>query len=376
MGTGARLEVVPPRQSSVALGSLSGTGTVVLNANLVVGGLGNSETFDGVISGGGGGTNGGHGNVTLSGANTYSGGTIVTGGVLQGDTTSLQGNIVNASVVSFNQSIRGTYSSVMSGAGQLIVQGGGTVVLTGNNTFTGSTNVYRGSNLVVNGTLGGTIQVAGTLGGSGVLGNVELEPGGRMSPGNSIGTLTIGGNLRKTHGHYHLEVNGASQGDRINVGGTAVVGGSGTVLLNPEPGIYANRTTYTILSAAGGVSGAYAGVVSDLAFLTPTLSYDANNVYLTLALQGAAFSGFSGNTPNQRATGYALDQSYASASGDYATVIGALAGLSTAQASAALSAISSQPWANFGTTNLASNALFMNTLGQQMALARGGQASS
>ena len=116
--------------------------------------------------------------------------------------------------------------------------------------------------------------------------------------------------------------------------------------------------------------------MSDLAFLTPTLSYDANNVYLTLALQGAAFSGFSGNTPNQRETGSALDRSYASASGDYATVIGALAGLSTAQGSAALSAISSQPWANFGTTNLASNALFMNTLGQQMAMARGGPASA
>ena len=122
----------------------------------------------------------------------------------------------------------------------------------------------------------------------------------------------------KHRGHYHAELNAAGQSDRINVGGTATIH-EGSVVVLPEPGIYANSTTYTIVSAAGGVSGAYTGIESDLGFLTPTLSYDPNNVYLTLALQGAAFSGFSGNTPNQRAVGSALDQSYASASGDFAT---------------------------------------------------------
>ena len=90
----------------------------------------------------------------------------------------------------------------------------------------------------------------------------------------------------KHRGHYHVELNGAGQSDRINVDGRATIH-SGTVVVLPDPGIYANRTTYTILSAAGGVSGAYSGISSDFAFLTPTLSYDANNAYLTLALQGA-----------------------------------------------------------------------------------------
>ncbi len=49
-------------------------------------------------------------------------------------------------------------------------------------------------------------------------------------------------------------------------------------------GSYANSTTYTIVRATGGVSGTYAGVTSNFAFLTPTLSYDANDVFLTLAL--------------------------------------------------------------------------------------------
>ena len=163
------------------------------------------------------------------------------------------------------------------------------------------------------------------------------------------------------------------QSDRVNVAGTATING-GTVQVVAAPGNYGTSTTYTILNATGGVSGAYSGVSSNFAFLTPSLSYDANNVFLTLALQGNAFSGFGGNTVNQRAVGYALDQSFANATGDFATVIGALAGLSTQQGPAALDAISGQPYADFGTTNVANASLFMNTLGQQMALARSGSA--
>ena len=53
------------------------------------------------------------------------------------------------------------------------------------------------------------------------------------------------------------------------------------------PGSYGTSTTYTILNATGGVTGTYSGVSSNFAFLTPSLSYDANNVFLTLALQGS-----------------------------------------------------------------------------------------
>ena len=45
----------------------------------------------------------GTGTVILTGANSYTGGTTVSGGILQGTTTSLQGNILNNSTVSFNQ---------------------------------------------------------------------------------------------------------------------------------------------------------------------------------------------------------------------------------------------------------------------------------
>ena len=55
----------------------------------------------------------------LSGASTYSGGTTVSAGTLQGDTTSLQGNIVNNANVTLDQMFSGTYAGNMSGTGSL-----------------------------------------------------------------------------------------------------------------------------------------------------------------------------------------------------------------------------------------------------------------
>ena len=96
------------------------------------------------------------------------------------------------------------------------------------------------------------------------------------------------------------------QSDRINVGGTATING-GTVQVLAQSGTYARNTTYTILNATGGVSGTYSGVTSNFAFLTPTLTYDANNVFLTLFQSSSAFAA-GAQTPNQYAVGTALDQ--------------------------------------------------------------------
>ena len=133
-----------------------------------------------------------------------------------------------------------------------------------------------------------------------------------------------------------------------------------------QPGTYARNTTYTILTAAGGVSGAYSTVTSNFAFLTPSLSYDSNNVFLLLSQGSNAFAS-GAQTPNQFAVGTALDTASPTASGDFATVLGAIATLNTVQGPAALNAISGQPYSGFGTANIAAGTMFMNTLGQQIA---------
>ena len=349
-------------------------GDILNNANVTFDQPTNG-TYAGTMSGTGSLTKTGTGTLILSGTNTYAGGTTVSGGILQGNTTSLQGNILNNALVVFNQTSAGTYAGTMSGTGGLTLQGGGALNLTGSNSFTGGTTVAAGT-LFVNGSLasGVTVGPGATLGGNGTITGLVTN-NGILAPGNSIGTLNIVGNfVQAAGGTYQVEVNNAGQGDRINATGTAAIQG-GTVQVLAAPGSYANSTTYTIVRATGGVSGTYAGVTSNFAFLTPTLSYDANDVFLTLALptQNAFTPSFLALTPNQKAVGVALNQSFANASGDFATVIGALAGLNIQQGPLALDTISGQPWADFGTMNTNNSMMFMNAIGQQMAGSHGGQ---
>ena len=64
---------------------------------------GNNVALAGAITGSGALTKAGGGTLTLLGANSYSGGTVVSAGVLAGNSTSLQGNIVNNASGVFNQ---------------------------------------------------------------------------------------------------------------------------------------------------------------------------------------------------------------------------------------------------------------------------------
>ena len=365
--------------TTVSGGTLQGTtaslqGNIANNASVVFSQASNG-TYAGNMSGTGSLTFSGGGQYTLTGSNSYTGGTSLLAGALIGNSASLQGNILNNGAVTFSQTGSGTYAGNMSGSGSMTLQGGGALTMTGNSTYTGATTV-NASTLVVNGSLASSVAVTngGILSGNGSTGGF-VSNGGIIAPGNSIGTLNINGNFTQNGGTYVVEVNAQGQNDRVNVSGTATINGA-TVQVAAMPGNYATSTTYIILNATGGVSGTYSGVSSNYAFLTPSLTYNTNNVFLTVALQGSTpFSGFGGNTANQRAVGSALDQSYANAAGDFATVIGALANLSTTQASPTLNTISGQPYADFGTFNVANNALFMNALGRQMAMARGGAGS-
>ncbi|CAD5251754.1 Outer membrane autotransporter barrel domain-containing protein [Bosea sp. 62] len=182
-----------------------------------------------------------------------------------------------------------TFSGTITGTGGVTKTGTGTLTLTGTNTYTGSTKVSSGK-LVVNGSLASTVVLdGGTLGGSGTIAGVSVGNGATVAPGNSIGTLTVSGNVSFASGStYQVEVNAAGQGDRIVASGSATISG-GTVQVLAENGNYAASTNYTILTASGGVNGTFTSVTSNLAFLTPSLSYGGTNVTLTMTRNDTSF---------------------------------------------------------------------------------------
>ena len=104
-----------------------------------------NQALSGDISGAGSLVKSGVGVLTLTGGNTYSGGTKVIGGTLSGNTASLQGDIVNDANVVFNQADNGTYAGMMSGSGTLTKLGAGILTLKGNNIYTGFTDVLQGT---------------------------------------------------------------------------------------------------------------------------------------------------------------------------------------------------------------------------------------
>src|SRR5262249_43118742 len=155
--------------------------------------------------------------------------------------------------------------------------------------------------------------------------------------GASIGTLNIAGSLSQLPGStYVVEVNPQGQSDRVNVNGTASIQG-GTVQVSTLPGTYGPRTTYTILTASGGVTRSYSSVTGGSQFLIPSLSYDANDAYLTLQIGGF---GATAQNPVQYAVGAALDSSAPSATGDYANVLVALSQLNASQVQPILTSLS------------------------------------
>ncbi|HID8085796.1 TPA: autotransporter outer membrane beta-barrel domain-containing protein, partial [Serratia marcescens] len=208
------------------------------------------------------------------------------------------------------------WSNDISGHGGLTKQGIGTLVLTGNNTYSGPTLVNQGR-LAVNGSVTSAVSVqsGGIVGGSGTVGSLTARQGGTVAPGNSIGTLNVAGNVSFEPGsRYAVEVGPNGQSDRIQSSGSATIGGGEVaVTLENSPNLLTQSEVrsllgqqYTILSAQQGVSGQFDAVAPNYLFLGTGLSYQPTGVTLSVGRNGTSFTSVA-QTANERAVAAAAD---------------------------------------------------------------------
>jgi autotransporter-associated beta strand protein len=182
----------------------------------------------------------GNNNLTLSGSFTLSGadGTGNTNRTLQADNTGLT-----------------TLSGVVGDSGLacgIIKTGTNTLVLSGNNTYTGSTIVGAGT-LWVNGQVnsGGVTVTNGMLGGIGtILGPVVIQNGGTLAAGTAaIGTLTVNNNVT-LNGNALFKVNTSASpsNDVMVVTGTLSNTGTGTLTVTNLGSTLAIGNTFKLFS--------------------------------------------------------------------------------------------------------------------------------
>jgi autotransporter-associated beta strand protein len=269
--------------------ALNLTGGEVLGVNTATSNL----TISGVISGNSALTKVGNKTLTLSGNNTYTGGTIVSAGTLAGTTEGLKGAIVNNSVVTFNQSFNGTYAGAMTGAGSVTKSGSGVVLLSGNNTFSGGTTTNAG------------VLAAAVVGGNNVVslnpnafgnGSVNINAGGAiLVPSTTLGgsRLALGGDLTLNNGtiaFYDIGTSPAGQDLRIDVAGNFTNAGNGVVIDFSQVQAL-DSGDYTLVSYNG--TNFATSAISSRAGVGTTLqgSFSMNGSSLVYKVLGAQSSG-------------------------------------------------------------------------------------
>jgi autotransporter-associated beta strand protein len=136
--------------------SLTGTNTATLAASLADNGGATSLTKSSA------------GTWILTGTNTQSGLTAIAGGTLQigagGASGSIgTGNITDNGSLDFNRSGILTVSGVIGGTGSVTNDGSGTLILPGNNSYSGGTTINAGTLQVGNGGATGTLNAGGPI---------------------------------------------------------------------------------------------------------------------------------------------------------------------------------------------------------------------
>lgn len=279
-------------------------------------------------------------NIFLTGANTYTGGTIVNNGSVTAASTNLPANgtvALNSSTLNFLQPIDGTFGGVISGSGTVLKQGAGVLTVTGANTYTGGTLVSGGTlvansaslpaNRSVSVTNGSTLRFnqtsTGTYGGV-IFGGGQVQkagPGALTLSNATLSPVTVqAGSL------FFTGIGATSVQAGALLGGNGTVAGNlsnaGTVSPGLSPGIINVAGNYTQTSTGTlGIEIASALsfdklVVTGAAQLNGTLQFTTlggfnpvGNSYTFLTAAGGVSGQFSQLTGNAAITNSAAIQS-------------------------------------------------------------------
>lgn len=142
-------------------GNIVAGGTVAFNRS-------DSSEYVGVISGDGNLVKSSTGTLTLTGNNTYGGGTQINAGTLAvgngGTSGSIAGDVTNNGKLAFNRGDDITFGGVITGSGSLDKSGNGKLTLTAENAYAGTTVVNNGTLALLqeNAAGTGTISLADT----------------------------------------------------------------------------------------------------------------------------------------------------------------------------------------------------------------------
>jgi outer membrane autotransporter protein len=366
-------------------GSVRGT-TSSIPGNVSLGAPSTAITFDqgvsgshfGAIAGSGAIVKRGSGLVALTGISTHTGGTQIFEGTLQGDTTSLVGDIqllAPGAVVDFSHADLQRFTGAVSGTGALHKSGPGVLRIDSAQSYVGETRVRGGtlrmgvalpdsSQVVVDAP--GTFESALSIGG-------DLIVSGAVAAGAETDSLSVGGSASLLAGStLRTTVDDLGNAANLSVAGNATIDDA---ILNVDilPGDYSTPTTYTALTAAAVSSPTGTGFTSvtpDYAFLDVSLPVlGAGSVTFDVTENTSRISDFA-ITPNQRSTAPALGQLLQAGTADSDRIKESIIVLTKRQVPIVLDQMAGEPLSAFTNTRLQSARLFARSLSQRFTSTR------
>jgi len=219
-----------------------------------------------------------------------------------------------SNTITVNNLAGAVINGVVGGTIGVVKQGLGVLTLNGADTYTGPTMVNMGALVVNGSMASAVTTVApgALIGGSGVIGG-KLVNYGLVNPGDAPGVLTVNGNYAQgAGGTLLIRVGGLApaEHDLLSAVGSASL--AGTLQLQQLNGFQLRAgQKLTILTASGGISGGFSTVVSPYpngTLLGVGVIYLSNSAVLE-GIQ-TPFLSIRHETPNQQAVAAALDASF------------------------------------------------------------------